>query len=293
MADLTAEELKAVEEHKRREAASKIRKEAESVLMRAEKLRRQIDGSRQKQQSILQNIERYNQRVVEQTHKLSQALFSSDRSIVKALKEEAQKAKDNGQEFTIKYQGVTFSAQELDPSKILRQRTMTQSERTAVEDVKRATEDLRDELNKLIATITREITYLNDLATQIEPRIDKLNDILAQARDEKTFSQAARQVSEAKTAFKDALKTAEDLRGLRTDVIRASKATDKILKVVSGVRSRKDLEDLLLMVGGAGALAAIVSAFLINPVVGGMIALPTLIAFGASRVLNMIRALRG
>jgi len=228
-----------------------------------------------------------------ETKKLVKTLFDTDRSIAHAIKKvDAQRknvAKSGGVvPRTVNFAGQTISFEELDPKRVIEQRDLTDMELASVRNIHASLDELDDRLSALIATLNSEILLVKSFSRKVEVLLNKMQTIANKGGPE-ARRMAQDELESIRHRLAEASRSVDELRKTRRQVVAVKRMTTKAMNFAGRVRKRVDAETLLMMLAGGGAVLSVLAAILGSTVVGGVIALPAILAFGASKLLEMIR----
>jgi len=238
-----------------------------------------------------------------QVGKLVRALFNTDRNLTKALKKledvrlkaakEGKPAPDvlniPGKE---KFAGVNFALEQIDPKAVIEQRELTVAEQRAVADIVNSVTQIEMAATEILALLTSEIYILESFRKVVDAVERELKNIMQRSPSARG-KQAAEEFSGVRQRTAKATHTEQELRELRRRAIKVQKMSKQVRRIGKGVGTRRDAQELLFMVGGAGALLALAGGLVFGSTAAGVLALPALLAFAASKTLQVVKRLKG
>lgn len=204
----------------------------------------------------------------------------------------------------IQFQGQSFSVEQLDPEKIINQRKLTSEEEGALRRIVNRINQLGSFSNKVIRDTNAEIRLLDNYVRIIVDAVDQIAEEVRAtvelpfqgqkfpikkvigAEEVQAFSAATNELE--KTA-RDVKKIRDELRTVMAKAIKLRTTAKNVARLSDRVQSRADLEQYLTAISGGGALLAIAAAFTIGSFAGGIIALPTLAAFGLLKLIKAVK----
>jgi len=232
-----------------------------------------------------------------QVTRLVRTLFNTDRNMAKALRKmqkirEKQEASGEPTTDFFSFAGTNFSLEQIDPKAVIEQRELTGQEKAILKDIDGSVMEIQRAASEVIAVLNAELFLLGSYLTTVEALSQNLKRIVISSPGQRG-KLAVSEFDQVRQRLNKARAIEADLKTLRKRAIKVQTMAKRVHKIISGTNSRSDIEDVLFVIGGGGALLAVAAGLVFGSMAAGIVALPALLAFGASKAVKIFNSLRG
>lgn len=229
----------------------------------------------------------------------ARTMFATDKEFERSLGEQK---KAGQQQVQFSRGGRTFDLSQVDPKTVVRQRELTGAETARLKNIEEVMDQILVTSKGIVGSLNKELYLAEQFKKLVEQSLAALSrdiqDLQKQAAmgDTKaleTANIASREMNELQQRLAPMTAAIEGMKAARQDAIKVMVTAQTGKKLVSKVVDRTDLEDVLLAASAGFGITAAVAVFAGAASAAGILALPALVAFAASRLVLLFKRVTG
>ena len=217
-------------------------------------------------------------------------MFTSDKEFERALKKRIDAAATSKTEFILTQGGQKFKVSDIDPKRVISQRELTGFEEDRLKKIGETLGEVETAAKAALGAVRRERVLLNEFEKDARALARDLRSELRDSKDKDKLERQINDFEDKASRISAAESSLEEIQREALKLIQTSKAAQS---VISGVKSRTELEEILVAAAGGFGVSAAVAALVGSMGAAGILALPALIAFALSRIVKLVKDVAG
>lgn len=246
-------------------------------------------------QDATKQITDQNRRLENAVAEAARTMFGTDREFENSLKQQQQAG---AQQIQFSRGGKSFDLSQVDPKQVIRQRELTGAEEARLKNIEEVLDQILVTSKGIVGAINKELYLAEQFKKLTEQSLAALSkdirDLQKQAAAGDTTAlstaeKATREMNQLQQRLAPMTAAIEGLKAARQDAIKVMVTSQTGIKLLRNVHDRTDLEDILLAASAGFGITAAVAALIGAASAAGILALPALIAFTASRLVLLFK----
>jgi len=245
-------------------------------------------------QSAIAQITDQNKRLENAVAEAVRTMFATDKEFERSLTKKGAE----GSQVQFTRGGKSFDLAQVDPATVIRQRELTSAEQARLKNIEDTLDEIAFTSKGILGGLNRELYLAEQFKKLTEQSLAALaNDI--QELQKKAAAGDAQAVRAATTATQEMNQlqqrlapmaaAIEGLRMAKQDATRIMVTAQQGTQLLKKVQDRTDLEEVLLAAAAGFGITSGIAALAGGSTAAGILALPALIAFAASRLVLLYK----
>lgn len=234
--------------------------------------------------AVVKELADLNRKLERETSDMLRAMFATDKQFEASLRRTMEDVSKQDKETVFSIGGKQFTIGNIDPAKVLSQRELTPFELGKLDTVRVTVDGIVTSAKATIGTVRRERVLLSDFQKDATSAAKELRS----KASGKSQPGLVGQVDDFERLAGRMSAVTSELQNVQNQAAVLLRTAENASTLVGKVTSRKDIEQILTAAAGGFGVAAAVAAVVGSMGAAGILAVPALIAFAASRVVKLV-----
>lgn len=246
-------------------------------------------------QNAVKQISDQNRKLENAVAEAARTMFGTDKEFEQSINAQKQAGT---QQIQFSRGGKVYDLGQVDAKQIVRQRELTGAEEARLKNIEEVLDQILVTSKGILGAVNKELYFAEQFKKITEQSLAALTkdirDLQKQAAAGDTAALATAQTAttemgQLQQRLAPMTAAIEGLKAARQDAIRVMVTAETGVKLIRKVHDRTDLEDILLAASAGFGITAAVAALIGAGSAAGILALPALIAFAASRLVLLFK----